>query len=334
MEAAAAVALIAENKNFKANNVRCEVLGVDGDASAVANVQAAVDHEVKKNKDFNHTLKSFSGKLYKAKEDGFKFLSKNVITYLKACFKAGVKQNVNDAQGLQADFKNIVHHTFGEHDRCRDWCKAKGNPKYVHKFLPKKQKFSDILWRRRLEAIIDGFVAQAESIAPNASTQINESLNHMCVTRAPRARFYGGSPALGYRVASAVLQKNEGSNHIIDVYHQAGLSPGKKTKASRETMDKNCKRRAEHQRTEGAKKRRLFNKFQTSSNDSKNNKGVSYMSGMGDLMESAATGGISTQSSDPTGQDWIPRRQKISANCTTVIVDIETTDLSARRQII
>lgn len=294
MESAAAVKLLANNKNFEEQNVECELLGTDGDASAFANVQAAVDNDIKKAEDVNHSVKAFKNALYKQKANGFSFLNNNVINYLKGCFRCAIQQNVDNVDGLREDLKNIVCHTFGEHGSCKDWCKAKGNPDYVYSHLPKRQPFTDANWRVALANVIDGFMLKAEKLAPNASTQCNESFNHMCVTKAPKARFYGGSNALNFRVAAAVCQKNEGSSHIMDVYVEAGLSPGKNTKESREVMENSRKRRHDHQKTEACKKRSLLNKFQSSKEESKKNKGVSYMSGMAHLMESAASGGNAT----------------------------------------
>lgn len=333
MESAAALKLLVNNENLEESGTRCEVLATDGDASAFANFEASIDYEAKKVDDVNHTVKTFNNALWKAKND-FRFLTKNVINYLKACLRAAIKQNKDNVPELQRDLKNIVAHTFGEHDNCKDWCKAKGNPDYVYKYLPNGGKFTDPAWRAEFDRIIAGFVAKADRLAPNGSTQNNESFNHMCVTKAPKSRFYAGSNALPFRVAAAVLQKNVGATHISDVYRQAGLSPGKRTLHNRERMETRRKRRAERQRTEGCKKRRLFNKFKQGTNESKKNKGVSYESNMSDLMENPVLRNFQTQSTNSTQEDWIPVGNGKEKKFAVVIVDTETTDLAASRQII
>ena len=53
-----------------------------------------------------------------------------------------------------------------------------------------------------------------------------EKLNNIVSSKAPKARHYGGSESNDFRVASAVLQKNEGRSYVSNVLKEAGLSPG------------------------------------------------------------------------------------------------------------
>lgn len=58
---------------------------------------------------------------------------------------------------------------------------------------------------------------QAEKLANMRSTQGNESMNNLITTKAPKRLHYSGSDSLDFRVASAVLQKNEGHTYVVDV---------------------------------------------------------------------------------------------------------------------
>ncbi|CAC5402586.1 unnamed protein product [Mytilus coruscus] len=55
---------------------------------------------------------------------------------------------------------------------------------------------------------------------------------------APKYKHYSGSSSLGYRVSTAVSQKNEGYNYISEVNESAGLSPGNMTIKKATLLDK------------------------------------------------------------------------------------------------
>ncbi|XP_063408927.1 uncharacterized protein LOC134692407 [Mytilus trossulus] len=61
------------------------------------------------------------------------------------------------------------------------------------------------------------------------TSQANESLNHIIATKAPKAKHFGGSESLNFRVAAGVAQLNCGRKYIVDVNENHGLSPGKVT---------------------------------------------------------------------------------------------------------
>lgn len=328
MEPAAAVKLMAQNEAFIAAGVRVDVLVGDEDAATYCHVQQQTAHHVKKWIDTNHTTKKFSNKLYTAAKT-HRYLSSNVIKYLKKCFNYAVAQNKDDVEGLKASLRCIITHTFGEHENCGEWCKAKGTADYLFQNLPDGKPFTCSRWRSDFSAIIESYVAKAEMIAPGGSSQRNESFNHMAVTRAPKSRFYGSTPALSYRVAAAVLQKNEGAAHIMKVNASAGLSPGGITEKYRKMAQERQKKRAERQTSLEFRRRRLFLKSKSSSGAAaiERRTGLSYVSGMSTTMERAVAATCELNA-------WIPEPQALEEDCVTVIVDTETTGFGKDAEIV
>ena len=141
MEPASAVNILCHNPNFEKANVKCAVLVGDEDAGVISQVQRNTPHEVQKWLDINHVVKKFSNKLY-AMAKTYKFLSSEVIKYLKKCFSYVISQHKNDVEGLKQGLRNILNHTFGRHNICGDWCKARNDSNYNFKHLPHGKPFS------------------------------------------------------------------------------------------------------------------------------------------------------------------------------------------------
>ena len=74
--------------------------------------------------------------------------------------------------------------------------------------------------------VMKTFIEKVEAIAPCGSTGINENLNHMVATEAPKCRHYSTSGCLKTRVSSVVAKKNEGHGYLYDVYTSGEISPG------------------------------------------------------------------------------------------------------------
>lgn len=326
MEPASAVNLLVNSTTFKEGKVRVDVLVGDEDASTICHVQQAANHNVEKWIDTNHTVKKFSNKLYTAAKK-HKFLNASVIKYLKRCFVYCIAQNIGNSDGLKSALRNIAKHTFGQHDICGEWCKAKNNPDYIFQHLPGGRPFSLQTWNDDFVQILESYVAKAEKISPGGSSQRNESFNHMVVTRAPKSRFYGSTPALSYRVAAAALQKNEGADHMTEVNRRAGLSPGKVTQKYRQMMQLKREKKAERQQTMEFKRRRLFLKNSNNSTTQQRKEGLTYMSGMGPTMEKAISATCTTN-------EFIPELTPLQPSSKIVIVDTETTGFGADAEIV
>lgn len=90
--------------------------------------------------------------------------------------------------------------------------------------------------------------------------QANENFNQMVAIKHPKNRHYGGSESLGVRVASAVVDKNDGRAYVVELNKHLGLSPGAETEKFREKQNKCRQKRAKKQAEVATKRRRLFNK--------------------------------------------------------------------------
>ena len=81
-------------------------------------------------------------------------------------------------------------------------------------------------YKLTLTELFSSLASNASKLAAHGSSQVNESQNNVMASRAPKARHYGDSESLSYRVAGAACQTNEGDSYVADVCRLAGLSPG------------------------------------------------------------------------------------------------------------
>ncbi|CAC5391441.1 unnamed protein product [Mytilus coruscus] len=93
-------------------------------------------------------------------------------------------------------------------------------------------------------------------LANLGSSQSNESLNYFISTKAPKSKHFGGSQSLGYRVASAISQKNEDRNYVVEVNKTHSLSPCKFKCQQREHLNSKRKREKAKATTPAFKRKR------------------------------------------------------------------------------
>ena len=118
-------------------------------------------------------------------------------------------------------------HLFGAHDVCGDWCGYRANPSgYKHKNLPRGKDLSDARLHEELKKIFLAYEKNSEKLAAHGSSQRNESLNSVVASKAPKAKHYGSSDSLDFRIAGAVCQTNLGRTYVPEVCKSVGISPG------------------------------------------------------------------------------------------------------------
>lgn len=133
-----------------------------------------------------------------------KNLSDKVIDYLQKCFGFTTTQNENYPDGIRKSLKAIIPHAFGDHSICSiSWCKyLQDSVSYHHSTLlhGKDLEGED---SKDLQEIMEVYCQNAEKLAPLGSSQANEALNNTIGSKAPKARYYGGSESNDYLVACA-----------------------------------------------------------------------------------------------------------------------------------
>ena len=327
MEPKAAVDLCLNNPDLDAAGVRVTGFVGDKDSSTIAALRRESQHHIQKYLDRNHNIKSVNNALYNLKKGQHPFLTKGIIEYLKRCVTYAIMQNQGNAEGLKKDVLNVAPHVYGDHSTCREeWCHAKNNSSYVYKNLPGGKPLADPAFRMDLEAILHDQAGQAVELAHGGTTQVNENFNYMVNVRAPKQRHYSGTPALGRRVAAAVCQKNYGSEHLERTFEKVNLSPS--VSSFRRSQQKRHNYIADYIRKPQFKKRRLFGKMKDSWKDAASTaaEGLTYVSGMGNVMERAAD--ASRVSS------WLPEDTPLKEDCRVVFVDIETTGFKATDDVV
>lgn len=69
-----------------------------------------------------------------------------------------------------------------------------------------------------LSKLFDSYAKNSHKLANCGSSQGNESLNQIIALKAPKAKHFGSSQSLPFRVCVGVIQKNEGRSYIPQVY--------------------------------------------------------------------------------------------------------------------
>jgi hypothetical protein len=193
MESAIAVDLVS---NLMDMGCRVNYITMDEDSTTIRRINTLVDPGLQKKSDKNHIEKTISNSLFDVKKD-YQVLSTTVISYLVKCVSYTIAQNKDDPDTLQNNLLAIVPHAFGNHEqRNESWCVYLRKPdEYKHNGLPKR----------------------SDRLIHIGSSQANESLNQIISTKVPKAKHFGGSESLNFRVAAGVAQKNVGRKYIVDV---------------------------------------------------------------------------------------------------------------------
>lgn len=138
-------------------------------------------------------------------------------------------QNKGDTVGMATAIENFPNHCFNIHNNCGSWCNFKGNSEnYKHSVIG--NGFRDQKLFYDLKYICHSLAKKISSFAAGTSSNNNENLNAMIVSKAPKNRVYGMSSAGDIRVACAISKNNLGENYLLSVSRQLQLSPGKYTK--------------------------------------------------------------------------------------------------------
>ncbi|XP_023246840.1 uncharacterized protein LOC111643363 [Copidosoma floridanum] len=281
MEPKAAVLLTKNNPILVARKLEVGIFIADNDSSSISAVRQACDHEVPKQSDKNHTTKGVVNALYKIQKS-HKELNSVAIQYLKKCFTYCVSQNQGNSLAMASAIKNIPYHCFNFHNNCGDWCNYKTEQEnYVHSNIG-DGFHSDILFNA-LKDIFNSLSTKSSQFVSNASSNANESLNAMIVSKAPKTRLYGKTASSDIRVASAINKKNFGEKYNLTLAEKLSLSPGKYSAKYYGKVDSFHKKRYAKSVARSTKLRRLaLKKSKTGlKNRKETEEGITYESNIG-----------------------------------------------------
>ena len=267
MESAAATELANQNPIFEACKVELGVMIGDNDSSSISAIRAGSNHEVIKHSDKNHTSKGVTNELYKIKKD-HKELTSNSIKYLQRCFNYCVSQNPGDPMGMAAAIKNIPYHCYNDHSNCGSWCGYQHNPKtYQHSVIG--SGFKDEKLFNALKCLFNCLASEIDRFAAGVSSNVNERLNIMIASKAPKTRFYGGSASYNTRFAFAINKKNRGEQFASTLATKLSLRTANHTYKYYDALDTQAKNRYIKSTTNDFKKNRLFLKKKNLNCDTK-----------------------------------------------------------------
>ncbi|KAK3744034.1 hypothetical protein QZH41_002505 [Actinostola sp. cb2023] len=282
MEANAAVQLFSEAVQ---HGVKYSTYVGDDDSTTESRLKALVNYDIEKWSDINHSCRTLGSRLYSAKKKVIG-LTPVVIGYIQKCFTFCIKQNKGQPSSLLEGLSLIVPHAFGDHSKCKEWCKYSSDPEnYHHTDLPggKDLKGDDL--RACIEDALHPFLSDkaAQKMVPVGSSQRNECLNSIVGSKAPKIRHYGGSEISDFRTAAGVAQFNEGYQYIIEATEEMGLAANSTTEKYVCRMDdKRHKDRHRKSSKTYKKARRQLKKNKTRKTSAQeSHEGVTYKTGIG-----------------------------------------------------
>ncbi|XP_063412530.1 uncharacterized protein LOC134722744 [Mytilus trossulus] len=259
MEPNLAVEMV-QDLQCKGCTVSCIIM--DDDTTTLARLKQNINSDIVKRSDKNHQRKNIVSDLYRLHEKHKGKLSTSTISYLTKDLDYAIAQNQNHAEQLSQNIYAIIPHSFGDHSHCDlSWCNYHKDPEnYKHKSLPYGKDLNGEEMFADLSKLFDSYAKNSHKLANCGSSQGNESLNQIIALKAPKAKHFGSSQSLPFRVCVGVIQKNEGRSYIPQVYEAHNLSPGKFTVMHTAKIDKKRKHDKVNASTREAKRKRLVKK--------------------------------------------------------------------------
>jgi len=193
------------------------------------------------------------------------------------CFH--ISQNQGNSEAIAKAIENIPFHCFNEHSNCGSWCGYNIDPEnYFHTNIGDGFQ-SDVLFEA-LKDIFSNLASKSSQFICGASSNANESLNAMIVSKAPKTRLYGKTASSDIRVACAVNKKNIGEQYCINLAERLNVSPGKHSINCSEKVDCFSSKRYAKSITRAAKLKHLSLKKRKSELKNKNEaiEGITYES--------------------------------------------------------
>lgn len=153
--------------------------------------------------------------------------------------------------------ENVPNHCFNIHDSCGSRCNYKNNPDtYTHKTIG--EGFKDQKLFEALKSIFNKLASKTNQFVAGTSSNNNENLNSLIVSKAPKSRLYGKSQAGDFRVACAISKKNDEEKYTTSVLNKIPVSPGKYMCEYNERVDSFAKNRYTKSLTRSCKLRRIL----------------------------------------------------------------------------
>jgi len=216
----------------------------DGDSSVFARIREKCPYgrQVKKKSCRNHCIRAFTSGLYGVALNSVlkhpalrKYLRNNIPRMIKAvniavswsteAEKNGSMPKADRVKMFQNRLKNVPYHVFGEHEKCDDGCKKKGD-KNEYNYVP-DFKQTDI-WQE-IEKKLYGLVSNAENLRSDITTNNAECFMSMN-SRHQSSKSVFRAKRNGYtiRTRMAGLKKDRGNRWAYYCYKNIyGKSPCK-----------------------------------------------------------------------------------------------------------
>ncbi|CAC5385553.1 unnamed protein product [Mytilus coruscus] len=305
MESNLAVEMVQELQ-CKGCKVSCII--IDDDTTTLARLKQSINSDIVKRSDRNHQRKNIVSDLYHLHEKHKGKFSTSTISYLTKDLDYAIAQNKSRAEQLSQNIRSIIPHSFGDHSSCDlSW------------YLNEQEMFAD------LSKLFNTYAKNSNKLANCGSSQGNESLNQIISSKAPKAKHFGSSESLPFRVCVGVIQKNERRSYIPQVYESHKLSPGKFTLMHTAKIDKKRKHDKVNASTREAKRKRLVKKgkFNLNLKAKEIREGVTYASSISASAKSSENADDISHIPDPepeVTEDPVSLKDEIF-----VYFDLETT---------
>ena len=109
-----------------------------------------------------------------------------------------------------------------------------------------------------LKTIFNNIASKYSQFVGGASSNPNENLNAIIVSKAPKSRLYGKTASGDARVACAINKKNKGEQYISELNKSLIFSPGRHTMKYNRKVDTISKKRYAQSLTRAIKLKRIL----------------------------------------------------------------------------
>ncbi len=327
-------AAIAEDlcKKVQKQGVKINPIIMDNDTTTPARLRQNLDYNIEKWDDSGHSSKGLTSKMYELAKvhKELRLEGHCAVKTIASHFNYAVAQCKGKPLDLANRLGQIIPHCFDDHDRCGSWCHALEDPLYKPRGLPKKQYLQDPQLRTSLTSLFEQQIANVDSIAPAASTRVNESLHNRVAGKAPKVRDYSGSEVYDGRASCAISEKNIGYGYVTVVNKSMFNSPGEIAEmvAERKTRKRKKQHEVENSREFKIKRKMRKMKQKQKEESSKVKEGVTYES------QVSAPGCEDHNVEEIPDPIVIEPKQVSPTNAAKVLFDVETTGFSNTDQII
>ncbi|KAF7998616.1 hypothetical protein HCN44_011024 [Aphidius gifuensis] len=229
-----------------------------------------------------------------------------------------------DAEKIRSSILVIGEHVYGNHENCGAWCQKEMKKHTI--------TLTNEPLRLALNELLMKYACNSTKFSVAATSQLNEIFNGIVAHKMPKIQCHSLTASGDYRVASAVLNFNDGESYLMNMEKKLGMDPGTYTSKFAMFLDSIRHQRSIKIKTRETKRRRIMLTEEREKLRQKNEKveGVQYQRNCGIEITADCIQVVAEIAFDINELD-VP---KISDDCQIVYFDLETSGFAKTADIL